>query len=72
MFVAEDVKCVCTQCAHYGLYQMVTSGRAYAYAGDMPCLQCSRLNPNVDQFVPEDKESSINFNSWSVTSNANL
>ena len=43
---------MCEQCVSYGLYQMITSGKPYHYAGDIPCVRCHRFNFTSDQFKP--------------------
>lgn len=38
----------CTNCGHYQLKLMVTSGKPYGYSGDIPCLRCSRFSQLED------------------------
>lgn len=42
----------CKECSHYGLYQMIISGKPYGYTGDIPCLRCSRFSMTEDNFTP--------------------
>ena len=43
----------CKNCRHYGFYEMITSGRPYGYAGEIPCLRCSRFRWTEDNFEPK-------------------
>lgn len=45
----KEIHQVCQNCGHYELYKMITSGRAYGYSGDIPCLRCCEyLTPNSE------------------------
>jgi len=41
----------CRDCGHYEIYKMINSGKSYGYAGDIPCLRCSRYKMFNDEFV---------------------
>lgn len=41
----------CKSCGHYGLYQMITSGRPYGYGGDIPCHRCSECSQPHSEFT---------------------
>ena len=38
----------CSNCVHYGIYKMITSGKPYGYAGDIPCIRCSEYKMNSE------------------------
>lgn len=42
----------CKTCIHYGLYQMITSGKPYGYSGTIPCQNCSRFSWEQDNYTP--------------------
>jgi hypothetical protein len=46
----------CETCSNYGFYKMIT-GRAYWYAGPIPCLNCSRFSWVEDNYKPTHKDS---------------
>lgn len=42
----------CNTCLHRSLYEMITSGQAFGYAGNIPCYTCTRFNYSRDQYAP--------------------
>ena len=44
----------CKNCLHYGFREMIK--KPYGYAGEIPCLTCSRFSFTQDNFSPKITE----------------
>jgi len=42
----------CKTCASYGLYKMITSGKPFGYAGEIPCNTCHHFSFKQDNYTP--------------------